>query len=565
MKKSFLLLIPLALLNSVQAQSSPEWAINFGGSSTIRAHAMAVDASNDIYTTGYINSTTDMDPGPDVAYIIPQGDGIFISKTDASGNFLWAKALSANTNAGNEATISTDASGAVYITAAFSGSCDFDPGPGVFNLVSHADYDLFILKLDAAGNFVWARNFGSDQSIGMHTAALATDPAGNIYLTGNLNASFDPNATFDLDPGNGVFALNPGSGCCFILQLDVQGNFSWANKFGENTTQISSIAAGNNGNLYLTGDFRETIDIDPGTGEFLLSAGAYTEVFVVRLDASGQLIWGQSFGTASNDFAYQISLDATHAVYVTGIFAGKLLSEPGGERLAYIRKFDPEGNPAWMKRLSASFQHNFPGTGFHPMHVDPTTGQVYLAGSFSSTGDFNPGAGEFTLMPTHPNWPNSLLIQLDAAGEFVSVQSLEPLVPLLAIDGGSDGQLCVLSAFSGVIDVDQGPGVYALDAGDVPDVAVLKLSTATTPNSPAEAYTIYPNPTENLLQVSIPKDLLLPGITIDVYNLLGVLVDRQTTYSELNTVDLTGYSNGFYTVKISVHGLLLHAEKIVKM
>ena len=78
---------------------------------------------------------------------------------DASGNFIWAKQISGpDTDRGSELTI--DASGNCYVAGFFSGLTDFDPGIQVFNLTSAGLYDVFILKLDSSGNFLWAKNMG---------------------------------------------------------------------------------------------------------------------------------------------------------------------------------------------------------------------------------------------------------------------------------------------------------------------------------------------------------------------------------------------------------------------
>ncbi|MGZ6540083.1 MAG: hypothetical protein ACXVEB_17030, partial [Bacteroidia bacterium] len=72
--------------------------------------------------------------------------------------FEWVKTVGSVTKDSYGQYVTTDASGNVFITGNFYGTIDFDPGPGVFNLSAiGSDLDIFIVKLDVSGNFVWAK------------------------------------------------------------------------------------------------------------------------------------------------------------------------------------------------------------------------------------------------------------------------------------------------------------------------------------------------------------------------------------------------------------------------
>src|SRR5687768_1515879 len=75
--------------------------------------------------------------------------------------FTWAKSIGGPiVDFANKVT--TDASGNVLICGAFqSGGADFDPGPGTYTLASNGGNEIHVTKLDASGNFVWARSLGS--------------------------------------------------------------------------------------------------------------------------------------------------------------------------------------------------------------------------------------------------------------------------------------------------------------------------------------------------------------------------------------------------------------------
>lgn len=83
-----------------------------------------------------------------------------------NGDFVWAKAMGGTSDDSGEG-IAVDDAGNVYTTGSFYGTVDFDPGPGSFNLTSTGFSDIFVSKLDSAGNFVWAKRMGgTDYDLG---------------------------------------------------------------------------------------------------------------------------------------------------------------------------------------------------------------------------------------------------------------------------------------------------------------------------------------------------------------------------------------------------------------
>src|SRR5436190_5064410 len=146
--------------------------------------ATAIDASGNVYTTGVFDGTADFDPGAGVFKLTSFGlHDIFVCKLDRDGNFIWAKQMGgADTrdfySSDWSLSIAVDASGNVYTTGMFSGTADFDPGTGVFNLICVDYSDMFVSKLDAAGNFVWAKQM-SGTGVGDATS-IATDVSGNV-------------------------------------------------------------------------------------------------------------------------------------------------------------------------------------------------------------------------------------------------------------------------------------------------------------------------------------------------------------------------------------------------
>ena len=108
--------------------------------------------------------------------------------------------------------ITTDNFGNVYVTGYFQDTVDFDPGPGVFNLKSNGSYDIFIQKLDADGNFIWAKQMRGDGAFG---TSIEIDTNGYMYCLGNFSG------TVDFDPDTSILYgdVNNDTTADFSIQL----------------------------------------------------------------------------------------------------------------------------------------------------------------------------------------------------------------------------------------------------------------------------------------------------------------------------------------------------------
>ena len=123
-------------------------------------------------------------------------------------NFRWAKQMGGTGSSGGGESITTDVVGNVYTTGFFTGTVDFDPGPGIFNLTGGG---MFVSKLDSNGNFVWAKQVAGLGSLsGPLASAITLDASGNIYTTETLFG------TVDFDPGTGTYNLS-SAGICDIF------------------------------------------------------------------------------------------------------------------------------------------------------------------------------------------------------------------------------------------------------------------------------------------------------------------------------------------------------------
>jgi len=406
----------LVPLKSHSQAPTLDWARGVGGTNLASGSSMAIDALGNVYTTGQFYGTTDFNPGTGTFNLTPTGGSdIFIFKLDAIGNFVWARQLGGTSN-DEASSITTDAAGNLLITGYFSGTADFDPGAGTFSLTSTGGLDIFISKLDPSGNFLWAKQLGGASND--RGSSIKVNTSGNIITTGYFSVSGD----FDPGPGNFIFNAPGGAENGFVSNLDSFGNFVWAKQFigpFGGSSYPSSIAIDASGSLLTTGRFVGTADFDPGTGTFNLSPVGNSDVFISKLDASGNFLWARRFGGPIEDSGSSIAIDASSNVFTTGNFMGTCDFDPGAGTFNltsvsstdnFISKLDASGNFVWVKQVG--------GTGIEvgsSITIDGL-GNVLSTGYFTGTTDFDPDAGTFNL--SSPN--NDIFIsKLDASGSFM--------------------------------------------------------------------------------------------------------------------------------------------------
>lgn len=267
-------------ISKLDASGNFVWAKQIGGALLDVVNSISVDKSGNVYTTGSFEGKVDFDPGAGTYFLTPTGSDIFISKLDASGNFVWAKQMGGNLHeSGN--SIAIDKWSNIYATGTFQGTADFNPSSEFSNLISTGNEDIFILKLNSAGNFIWVKQMGGD--LFDNALCATTDSSGFVYVTGNFQgiADFNPSSSEKLN------LTSIGRDDIFISKLDPQGNFVWAKSMGGTLNEIgNSIALDKSGNIYTTGFFQETVDFDPGSGVYNLNSSGDDDIFVQKMSNS---------------------------------------------------------------------------------------------------------------------------------------------------------------------------------------------------------------------------------------------------------------------------------------
>jgi hypothetical protein len=245
-------------------------------------------------------------------------------------------------------------------------------------------------------NWVWAKSSVNKDNIDYANSVIAVDASGYIYMAGFYSCK---TITFDT-----ITLTNPGKINIFLVKYDAGGNVLWAKSTGgKDYYMANAIAVDASGNIYLTGKF----DSPAVFGSLTLTSG---NIFLVKYDTNGNVIWAKSTGTSKTDIAYTVKVDASGNVYIAGLFASNpiifghiTLTNQGGSCLGgcqdiFVAKYDENGNVLWAKSAGGTA-----GDYANSVVVD-ASGNVYIAGGFySSTLNF----GNITLTRNNKGVLNS--------------------------------------------------------------------------------------------------------------------------------------------------------------
>ena len=227
---------------------------------------------------------------------------------------------------------------------------------------------------------------------------VKSDSTGGLVLVG----SFILNGNFDLDPGPGIQTAYNDSDTphLVIAKYDANGNYLWSvNSEGSGSITKVVSALDSQNNIYVAGEFRGLIDLDPGDGRvsYLPSTG-YDDFFIAKYNPSGIYLWSYKFTSVGGQIsAGGVTVDSFNNVIFTGSFWGTVDFDPttGSDtktsisNVAFISKLTSNGGFLW------NITNRFISYGFNGSRAVATDANdnILDLGEMGGTIDFDPDVG----------------------------------------------------------------------------------------------------------------------------------------------------------------------------
>jgi hypothetical protein len=367
-----------------------EWGYAFGSIQNDIGKDVKTDAAGNVILLSEYRGSYDADPGSGVTTLSSQGGtDVSIAKFDTDGNLLWAKTIGGS---GDDfaSRLAVDSQGSIYIAGGYRNTVDFDPGAGSSLSISNGGLDIFLLKLDENGDFLWVYTTGSTQD--EVAKGVAVNHLDEVFLTG----FFRNTVQFD-NIGSAANFTSQGGADVFVLKLAQLGDFVSAYQAGGTLDDDAwGITIDNYGNAYVTGYFQGTCNFNVnGFAQNIISNGS-NDGFVMKLNASNDFQWVRRIGGTGNDMLRCVTIDKKDNVLVAGYFSGTVDFNPGA---AIDERTSNGGLDLMIVKLAANGTYIFgvAAGGISDDFTDAITvdneNNIFTTGVMRNTVDFDPGAG----------------------------------------------------------------------------------------------------------------------------------------------------------------------------
>ncbi|GAB4436324.1 MAG: hypothetical protein OHK0015_28010 [Chloroflexi bacterium OHK40] len=246
-----------------------------------------------------------------------------------------------------------DAAGNRYLTGSFQGRATFGSGAGAVTLTSRGQDDAFVARVDAAGALVWVRQIGgslSDQGRG-----IALLPDGSLAVVGHFRTTID-------FVGSDTRLSSRGQSDTFLARYSRDGQLLWALRAGGTGVDNGlRIAADGAGNVIVTGNFagQATFADSASPAAATLTSAGSGDVFLVKYDSTGRLLWARRAGGTGNDSGRDVAVAHSGAIFLAGLFrATASFPSPGGRAALssagsddlFVARYSPDGDLRWAVR-----------------------------------------------------------------------------------------------------------------------------------------------------------------------------------------------------------------------
>ena len=523
---------------SFSQQPSITWAKQAGGNEGDNCTDVLVAADGNIYSAG--NYTGVATFGSIVLQATVNTSRGYISKSNANGTVLWAKDMGSFAY-----RVVPGPQGSIYVFGYFIGTENFG---GISITSSNSNYaDMFLLKMNANGDVLWAKNFAG---IFGNSNSIVSDASGNIYIGGSFAESATFGSTTLTQPGQ-TFDV-------FLAKIDPNGIPLWAQKYGgANNDFFTALDIDANGNPFITGYFSTGTTI--GTSSFVCFG--FYDIFVFKTDSNGGVIWAKQFGGGDDDRSSAIAVDSQGNAYLTGTCRGTYqfgsFSASSTNYSAYLCKINSSGTPLWLKYYLTNQNHQSLSLDVTIDHL----GNIYSTGSSNAPYTFN---AQHSVNVTA--FSGAYVLKSDANGNVLWAKGFGGIVNQAenhgygySIDADLAGNVYVGGTFSGTID--SNPLLQTNINNFNYDIFLMKIGVSTVgiDEMAQSLFTLYPNPANDQFTLFNTSE----GNSFQLVDNAGKIVFQGKTTSESTIIHTENLVNGMYFIHFIENGSIFTGKILV--
>ncbi|MCY7409088.1 MAG: SBBP repeat-containing protein [Chitinophagales bacterium] len=537
----FYLLFLFVCAYSANSQSIV-WATSYGGPGKDKGRDIGVDASGNSYVTGFFSDSATF--GSQKIYTVGDSidEDIFIAKFDGNGAPLWAHSFGNGIEDHTDFPygFSTNETGYSVITGICSNYIKFEKGDsagtGSLN-------DMMLVLFDNDGNLKWAKVGGWGNKVQYGSAAFISND-GTIYCTGNFTGD-----TLNVY-GDTLLTFSDSKQRFFTASYTTAGDLLWVNSYAsDNTLESRDIKGDEYGNLYVSGNYEGTFNVDYSS---ITSLGS-NDGFIMKLNTNSGFQWVKTFGSSipnSSESAYTIAVDTSKNLYAASIFNDNITFDgntitTGSKHNIVVVCYGADGVYKWANSIVGDADAMFSIFCLGLMAED----NVVVTGCFTGVATID---GYLSTTPYGPDPIYSDVLYaafspIDGKGQWISHVGGTDTDAGFGLAGNHSG----FSYAAGNFHFDGTFGPYTLYADGISDGFVLKFHQndylSVPGNLVKQNATAFPVPSNGTLNVSLTPDATLLKF---VDELGRVLIEKNVTGKSLETLNLESYSNGNYYLQI---------------
>jgi hypothetical protein len=483
------------------------WLNCYGGSDREFAFSLIKTLDDELVFAGFSESSDG-----NVSNNFGLGD-CWIVKLDDQGQILWEKNYGGSGNESAYTIKQTEDLGYIFAGATTSNSGDVTG--------NHGGYDIWVVKIDAAGNIMWQKCLGGSDDENAYSVAECLD--GGYILAGY---------TFSDD---GDISEYHGGEDAWVVKLDHNGNLEWEHTYGGFQREHAEAILQTTDEGYLIGATKRQVN----------DSTWCDDAWIVKIDGSGNIMWEKTYGGLEGErISSIIETDNNEYVFVASASSdGGDVTGNHGSSDFWVVKINCTGHPLWLKCFGGSSVD-------HPRSIAhyKNGGFVVTGESMSDDGDVGSNKGVTDAWTIIIDDEANLETKFIYGGIHIEESCSSALM---------NNDLYIL----GYSYSQEGHFIGNHGDSDCWLAKLTSLSTGVKNASAQHSFSLYPNPSSQ--NITLEFQDFNKNMSLIFFNSLGCEVQHQWIHSLKTNIDVSTWTSGIYQVIVYEDGKLLGSRKFI--
>lgn len=512
------------------------WAHHIGGRGIDKPMHMTMSQDSSFYVTGTYMDTANFstDPLEEELLNAVNTQDAFVAKFDLQGQLIWVRGFGGSSSESVDRPIVLE-DHSIILSGDFSLNIEFFPGGET--ITSQNYQDLILMRYDPEGNLIWTELISGEYIEGIQAIEQLDS---NSFIIGGF---FSESIVFNIGTDDEASFNSTGAVNGFVAKYSFDGDYDWSINFGgqENGALVTALTIDDQKNIYATGHFLGSIDLDPGPDIAEFTSMGSSDIYIAKFDSLGNYIWGQSVGGTAQNSSNGIEIDQESNILLVGGFKSTIDLDPGpgefyfssnGQSDPFIAKYTCTGDTqisqtACQEYVSPSGNHVWNNSGIYSDTI------FYGSDCFSAlTIDL-----DIIQLNSSVTISGDTMIANQEGAEYQWFNCTDPLSPI----SGANEQ-----AF---IPIESGEyGVQVSMDGCELNSECYKYIVSSAYNQNLSQLSVYPNPSDGIFSISLE---LSGNAEFRLFDIMGRVTITGQLSDKNTSIDISNHPDGLYFLQVN--------------